>query len=161
MSRYIYNPNDGELYHFGVKGMKWGVRRNRNTFGTVKGGGTSAPKLPYTVKGGPSTPKLPYTVKGISGKAPKPVGVLGNSKRGRSTPKPVGDVTTKKELTPEQKTAKRKKALKVGAAVVGTALAVYGAKKLNDYVRNKNTEILMRQGKERIDAYFAETRKNY
>lgn len=27
MSRYIYNPNDGELRHFGVKGMKWGVKR--------------------------------------------------------------------------------------------------------------------------------------
>lgn len=29
MSDYIYNPDTGELYHYGVKGMKWGVRKKR------------------------------------------------------------------------------------------------------------------------------------
>ena len=27
MSQVIYDPNSGELYHYGVPGMKWGVRR--------------------------------------------------------------------------------------------------------------------------------------
>ena len=27
MSQIIYDPNSGELYHYGVPGMKWGVRR--------------------------------------------------------------------------------------------------------------------------------------
>lgn len=27
MSNYIYNPDTGELYHYGVKGMRWGVRK--------------------------------------------------------------------------------------------------------------------------------------
>lgn len=41
MANYIYK--DGELFHWGVKGMKWGVRRYQNSDGTL----TSAGKNRY------------------------------------------------------------------------------------------------------------------
>lgn len=71
----IYNSPD-ELYHYGVKGMKWGIRRTRSTSDETD---------------------------------------QKNSKRG---------------LTKGQKTA-----IKVGVAVVGTALAAYGTYKLGNYIK--------------------------
>lgn len=91
--------NTNELYHFGVKGMKWGVRRKRNLVSKTR-------------------------------------------KR-----------VARKELTPEQRSARRKKALKIGAAVVGTALAVYGAKKFHDVVRDKNLKLHIENGKKYYDQY--------
>lgn len=91
MSNYIIvNGNlyhfDNELYHHGVKGMKWGVRRYQNKDGTL----TSAGKKRY-------------------------------------------DDTEIGELKRKGLTDKQKKALKIGVAVVGTALVAYGAHKvLND-----------------------------
>ena len=42
-----------ELYHFGIKGMKWGVRRYRKADGTL----TSAGKARYTDSGKKKNPK--------------------------------------------------------------------------------------------------------
>ena len=74
-----------ELYHFGMKGMKWGVRRYQNPDGT------------YTEEG---------------------------KRRRRSED---GDISS------EKKGFDKKKAIKIGAAVVGTALAAYGAYKVGEY----------------------------
>lgn len=43
---------------------------------------------------------------------------------------------------------KAKRALKVGAAVAGTALAAYGAYKLNKFVKDKNCQIASKKGLE-------------
>ena len=48
---YMYGiaPHDNELYHHGVKGMKWGVRRYRNSDGTL----TPEGKKRYSNRGSP------------------------------------------------------------------------------------------------------------
>lgn len=61
----------------------------------------------------------------------------------------------------EERRAKAKRSAKIGAAVVGTALAVYGAKKLHDVIRDKNYLYRMEQGSKAIDKYIKKTSTAY
>ena len=129
--------NENELYHFGVKGMKWGVRRNRSSFVS-----TSGPKrLPgtYASDGNGWTAKakrLPGAIVKKDGydksRTPKGVVSLTSQKSGKSKQKAAAN-------TPEAQARKEKlkKAAKVGAAVAGTALAAYGVYKVSKAISNK------------------------
>ena len=87
-SEYIITPSGSfistdELYHHGIKGMKWGVRKKSyyNSSGTKK--------------------------------------------------------ASKNQTDEKNRREKLKKSVKIGAAVVGASLAVYGGYKLSRYTKNK------------------------
>lgn len=89
-----------ELYHHGIKGQKWGVRRFQKKDGTL----TARGKERY--------------------------------RQDDSETEKQNDKPTKKGLTDKQK-----KAIKIGAAVVGTALVAYGAYKVSQLYRGDGAKI--------------------
>ena len=126
--------NENELYHFGVKGMKWGVRRNRSSFVS-----TSGPKrLPgtYASDGNGWTAKakrLPGAIVKKDGydksRTPKGVASLTSKTSGKSKQKVTAN-------TPEAKAREKrlKKAALYGAAAASAIVTIHN---LNKY---KNSE---------------------
>lgn len=99
-----------ELYHHGIKGQRWGVRRFQKKDGSL----TARGKQRYR-EDNSSSKKQEYE-------------------------------SRKKGLTDKQK-----KAIKIGAAVVGTALVAYGGYKLSQYYRGAGSKIDPETGFRLID----------
>lgn len=134
MKYYIYNgtfiavpSRSDELYHYGVPGMKWGVRKQRET---VSVGGTSRRTF-----GGAPTNTGARTARQSSGQRQKTGGKID-----RNSPE-----------VKAARAAKAKKALKIGAAVAGTALAAYGTYKLAQYMQGKRSQMAMAKAQDYID----------
>lgn len=111
MWQYNYS-NNAELYHYGVKGMKWGHRK----------------AIPIVTKIG----------------------------RRASGSKPNLDYKNTPEY--QAKVARRKKALKIGATVAGTALAAYGTYKLAKYVQDKRNSAALEKAQNYVNQNFFEKR---
>lgn len=111
MPNYILTSN-GELYHAGVKGMKWGVRRYQKKDGSL----TSAGKKRYNDS----------------------------------------------ENNPEQQKKSRIKKIAIaGGVVAGTALAAFGAYKLNKAINDKAFKKAQEVGKARVDVILGKKKMSW
>lgn len=127
MSEYFLTAN-GELYHYGVKGIKRGIRRFQRKDGTRTAAGKKRLQELYDEN------------------APK-----------KSKGTPSNKSTAKKSIDNKPTTSKKstaKKAAVVGAAFVGTALAAYGGYKVAKYVQGKRSEKAMQKASDYINKNF-------
>ena len=142
------------MYHYGVKGMKWGHRKryydsngNLNARGIKKYARAGYAQDSYNS----NKSKLGKAYDKVTG-AHKYGGDMMydmSSKKANKAraEKYVADQQAAKaaKSTPEAQAARRKKALKIGAAAAGTAVAAYGAYKVNKIIREKNRQIRVGQ----------------
>lgn len=125
------NTHQAELYHHGIKGQRWGVRRYQNADGSL----TNAGLHRYY---GPNAKHQIGNTRLVDSSAKAKQRKFDNSSSGN----PSKDDRQHHGLTDRQKTI-----LKVGAAVAATGLATYGAYKLheisvkNDVMKRVSSEI--------------------
>ena len=132
--------DNNELYHFGVKGMRWGHRKVRGHAGPGKYA-TRKRQLAGDKR------DLDYLNKG------EHLSVGLTKKRQAAYDKRDKAVLEKRIAKNEQKnnkglSTKQKKVLKVGAAAAGTMLAVYGTYKFSKWVDNQNVKLATHTGQE-------------
>lgn len=148
MSDYIFVGN--ELYHYGVPGMRWGHRKARPV--STERARMQSARAAYKKSNrefnkarekAVSYPRLHPSFQRRWDEAAK--------KAQQANKDEAAYKRAKKQYkqTDEYK-AKRTKAVKAGAVVAGTALAAYGAYKVNKVIRDKNAQI--RIGQELVKA---------
>lgn len=141
---------DDELMHYGVKGMKWGVRRRseqptfRQASKKARADGLAARKAARDsgqLKGIGAVRKgnkIQRDATKASLKEQKQV-----SKAAKNTPEAIAE-----------RKAKQKKAIKIGAAVAGTALVAYGTYKATRYIKSEAGKRSYESGKKYAQEHF-------
>lgn len=140
----MYN---NELYHYGVKGMKWGRRKARGHAGpgkyVTKKRQQAGDKRDLDALNKGQHLSVGFTKKRQAKFDARDKAAI--EKRMAKNEAELNDKPEKKGLSDRQKTA-----LKIGAAAVGTALVAYGAKKASDYIKSEAGRRSYEAGKKRI-----------
>jgi hypothetical protein len=139
------------LAHYGVPGMRWGHRKAQ-PFSM----GATRHRMAAKVfginerayrKSNPTLASMNKSAKNKQLKAAERAQQAANAKA-------QAKVQYKQTAEYKAKSAKRAKALKTGAAVAGTALAVYGAYKVSKYVKDTNASIAGKKAYEQAEKRF-------
>lgn len=130
--------DNNELYHYGVKGMRWGHRMARGHAGPGRYV-TKKRQLAGDKRDLETLNNGGHLSKGFTKKRQAAFDRRDKAALEKRIVKNEKDLSQNKEskgLTDKQKTA-----LKVGVAVAGTTLAAYGTYKLNNFVKDRHVEI--------------------
>lgn len=102
-------PSDAELYHHGVKGMKWGVRRYQNADGSLTTAGKKrAAKLSEKLNERRTEARIRYNVASTSATTAR----TAETRRERNTAKQVGIKSMDNAYKLDKKIAKLEKRMK-------------------------------------------------
>lgn len=144
---YAVPQRSDELCHYGVPGMKWGVRKRRDAVSIARAGRRSTQAYANM-----TSSKAAYQEARKGYRA----GTLTRQARNQAaaTYKEAKKAERNTAEAKAHRAAKAKRAAKIGAAVAATALAAYGAYKLNKFVKTKNSQIAAERGYKEAQRLF-------
>lgn len=170
----MYNE---ELYHYGVKGMKWGhrraiyrqaksVARQRRNAAYQEAALRSDKRTNKNFDSNPGAQKSGF-IKGKANRAAYRQAEKSNIDRltkdyAKADAQYKSDIKKAKQEYKDSKpqlSDKQKTAIAVGVTAMGTALAAYGAHKFSKYIREENTKIHVEEGQKLAHKYIMDLNK--